>query len=456
MKKSIEYIENNKQKFLDELFVVMRIPSISAISSHKQDMHKCAEQLAKELINAGADKAEVMPSSGNPIVYAQKIVDTNLPTILVYGHYDVMPAEPIEAWQSPPFDPEVRDGHIWGRGADDDKGQSFMHIKALEAMVQSNELPCNIKFMLEGEEEIGSPSLEEWCQTNKELLKADLILVSDTSLIGWEIPSITCGLRGISYMEVSVTGPSRDLHSGLYGGAVANPANVLSKMIASLTDDNGKVTIPGFYDNVQELSAPERALIQSVPFNEEKYKQELHVGDLSGEEGYCTPERTGIRPALDVNGIWSGHITEGTKTIIPSKASAKISMRLVANQDYKKIAQLFEDHFKAIAPKTVKVDVQFLHGGPAYHMPTTQPEFLAASKAIEKTFSKEAVPFYSGGSIPIISCFERVLGIKSLLLGFGLSSDAIHSPNENFPLRNFYRGMETIVWFYHYYCNKLK
>lgn len=448
MKKSLEYIEQNKERFVQELFSLLRIPSISAESSHKNDMVLCAEHLKESLLEAGATRAEVSPSAGNPVVYAEKLIDESLPTVLVYAHYDVMPVEPLELWTTPPFEPEVRDGKIWARGADDDKGQGFMHVKAFEAMVASEELPCNIKFMIEGEEEVGSPSLKEWCESNKEMLKADVILVSDTSMIAWDVPSITCGLRGLSYMEVEVTGPCRDLHSGLYGGAVANPINVLTKMIASLTDENGKVTIDGFYDDVIDFTPEQRAEIGVAPFSLDEYKKALEVDELQGEAGYVTPERTGIRPALDVNGIWGGHITEGTKTVIPSKACAKISMRLVANQNHIKIAELFDNHFRKIAPKSVTVDVKYLHGGAAYNCPTTFAAYKAAERAVEKTMGQKPLPYYSGGSIPIISTFEKVLGIKSVLLGFGLGSDAIHSPNENYPLENFHKGIETIIQFF--------
>lgn len=451
MKQTQEYIRKNKEKFLNELFDIIRISSISAETSHKDDMIKCAEAIKESLLLSGADSAEVMPTNGNPVVYAQKIIDTSLPTVLVYAHYDVMPVYPLELWYTPPFEPTVRDGKIYARGADDDKGQGFMHIKAFEAMVATGELPCNVKFMIEGEEEIGSPSLAAWCEDNKDMLKADIILVSDTSMIGFDNPSITCGLRGLTYMEVEVTGASHDLHSGLYGGAVPNPINILSKMIASLTDDNGRITIPHFYDKVKVYTESQRAEIQNTPFSLDKYKESLKIDEVYGEHGYHTMERTGIRPALDVNGIWGGHITEGTKTVIPSKAYAKISMRLVPDQDYLEIATLFEDYFKSIADKSVKVEVRYMHGGSAYVSPTDMKAYKAAAKAMTFTFGKEPLPFYSGGSIPIVSTFEKILGIKTILMGFGLGSDAIHSPNENFPLENFYRGIETIPYFYKYF-----
>ena len=452
MNKSIDYIKQNGERFENELFDLLRIPSISAQSSHKGDMVRCAEWLAASLLKAGADKAEVMPTEGNPVVYAEKVIDPKAKTVLVYGHYDVMPVDPIDEWNTDPFEPVVKDGRIWARGANDDKGQSFMHVKAFEAMVNCGELPCNVKFMLEGEEEIGSASLYKWCRDNKKMLKADVILVSDTSLIGWETPSITCGLRGLCYMEVEVIGPNKDLHSGLYGGAVANPANVLTRLVASLIDDNGHITIPGFYDDVRELTPAERRAFNKAPFCLREYKKALEIGDIEGEDGYTTIERTGVRPSLDVNGIWGGYIEEGTKTVIPSKASAKISMRLVPDQDYVKIGKLFEKHFKAIAPKSVKVKVRTLHGGAPYVSPTDLPAYKAAAKALEETFGKKPLPYYSGGSIPIISGFEKILGLKSILMGFGLDRDAIHSPNESYGLDNFYRGIETIVLFYKYFA----
>lgn len=448
MKLTSEYIDKNRNNFVTELFDFLRIPSISADSAYKEDMVKCAEHVKNALLSAGASRAEVYPTKGNPVVYGEKIIDKSLPTVLVYAHYDVMPVEPLGLWISPPFSPEIRDGKIWGRGADDDKGQGFIHIKAFEAMYKTGELPCNVKFMIEGEEEIGSGSLGQWCAEYKDMLAADIILISDTSMISMETPSITCGLRGISYMEVEVTGPSHDLHSGIYGGAVANPLNVLSKMIASLTDDNGRVTIDGFYDDVKEFTAEERAAITSAPFSIEEYKEALQIGEVQGEKGYATQERTGIRPSLDVNGIWGGHITEGTKTVIPSKAYAKISMRLVANQSPDKIAELFETYFKKIAPPSVTVSVEYIHGGNAYNCPTTTPAYQAAERAITTTFGKKPIPFYSGGSIPIVSTFEKTLGIKSILLGFGLHSDATHSPNESFPVENFIKGIFTVAQFY--------
>lgn len=455
MKQTLAYVEANKERFVEELFELLRIPSISAQPSlHKEDMVRCAEWLAASLVKAGADHAQVMPTNGNPVVYAEKIVSPEARTVLVYGHYDVMPVDPREEWLTEPFEPVIKDGRIWGRGADDDKGQLFMHAKAFEAMCATDSLPCNVKFMLEGEEEIGSANLYDFCRENKELLKADIILVSDTSMISMDTPSITCGLRGLTYMEVEVTGPNKDLHSGLFGGAVANPANVLTRLVSSLVDDKGRVTIPHFYDDVRELTPAEREAFNQAPFCLEDYKRSLDIDDIEGEEGYTTIERTGVRPSLDVNGIWGGYTGEGTKTVIPSKASAKISMRLVPNQNFEKIGELFKAHFEAIAPKSVKVDVRFLHGGAPYVAPTDMAAYKAAEKAIVDTFGKKPLPFYSGGSIPIISGFEQILGIKSLLIGFGLAEDAIHSPNESYGLNQFYKGIETIPLFYKYFAEQ--
>lgn len=454
MEKVKAYIEANKDRFIEELFEVLRIPSISAQSEHKPDMVRCAEHLAKMLKKAGADHAEVMPTAGNPVVFAKKIVDPAAKTVLVYGHYDVMPIDPIDEWDTVPFEPVIKDGRIWGRGSDDDKGQLWMHAKAFEAMCATDSLPCNVKFMLEGEEEIGSRSLYDFCRQNKEMLAADIILVSDTSMVSMDTPSITCGLRGLTYMEVEVTGPSQDLHSGIFGGAVANPANVLARLITGLVDDNGHVLIPGFYDDVRVLSAEEREDLNRMPFDEEEYKKSLNVDAVAGEAGYTTVERTGVRPSLDVNGIWGGYTEEGSKTIIPSKASAKISMRLVPNQDFNKIAELFEKHFRAIAPKSVKVEVRALHGGMPYVAPTDMPAYKAASKAIVESFGKKPLPFYSGGSIPIVSGFEQILGLKSILMGFGLQRDAIHSPNESYGLDQFFKGVNTIPLFYKYFAQE--
>ncbi len=452
MEKVKAYIESNKDRFLEELFGLIRIPSISSLSEHKPDMQKAAEYWRDSILQAGADKAEVMPTDGNPVVYGEKIIDPSLPTVLVYGHYDVMPVDPIELWDSPPFEPEIRDGKIWARGADDDKGQAFMHAKAFETLVRTDNLPCNVKFMIEGEEEIGSPNLGKWCEENKEILKADVILVSDTSLIGADIPSITTGLRGLSYWQVEVTGPNRDLHSGLFGGAVANPINTLAEMIASMVDENNHITIPGFYDDVLEATPAERELLNKAPFSAQAYKDALDVAELRGEKGYTTIEHTGIRPTFDVCGIWGGYTGEGAKTVLPSKAYAKISCRLVPNQHHEKIGKLFQEHFEKIAPASVKVNVEYLHGGQAYVCPIDLPAYKAAEKAYFETYGKQPIPMRSGGSIPIISTFEEILGLKSVLMGFGLESDAIHSPNENYPLANFYKGIETISWFYHYFA----
>jgi len=445
------YVEANKNRFLEELFELLRIPSISTLPENKADMLKAAEYWKKTLIEAGSDRAVVMPTAGNPVVYAEKIINPALPTVLVYAHYDVMPVDPLEQWISDPFEPQIRDGKIWARGANDDKGQSFIHAKAFELMVKTNSLPCNVKFMIEGEEEVGSVSLGKWCADNKELLKSDIILISDTSMMGPDTPSITVGLRGLAYVEVEVAGPSNDLHSGLFGGAVANPAIILAKMIASLHDENNRITIPGFYDDVLEVSAEERAAMARAPFNLQGYKNSLDINDVHGEVGFSTIERTGIRPSLDVNGMWSGYTGNGAKTVLPSKAFAKISMRLVPNQDYNKVALLFKDYFESLAPKSVKVKVNIHHGGQAYMAPITTPAYLAASLAIEDVYGKKPIPFRSGGSIPIVSTFEQILGVKSLLIGFGLESDAIHSPNENFSLHQFFNGIDTIARFYGYF-----
>ena len=456
MEKVISYIKENKERYLEELFEIIRIPSISSLSEHKGDMVKTAEAYRESLLAAGVDKAELMATTGNPVVYAEKIIDASLPTVLVYAHYDVMPVDPIELWDSPPFEPEVRDGKIWARGADDDKGQGFMHVKAFEALVKHDKLPVNVKFMIEGEEEIGSISLGAFCEANKEMLKADIILVSDTGMIAEDIPSITTGLRGLSYWQVEVTGPNRDLHSGLFGGGVANPINVLSKMIASMTDEDNKVTMPGFYDDVLEASDKEREMLNKAPFSLDEYQKAIDVETVDGEAGYTTIERTGIRPSFDICGIWGGYTGEGAKTVLPSKAYAKVSTRLVPNQNNEKIAKMFEEYFASIAPKSVKVKVESLHGGQAYVCPIDLPAYKAAEKAYEKIYDKVPVPTRSGGSIPIISTFEDILGIKSILMGFGLESDAIHSPNENYPLNNFYNGIETISWFYQYFAEEMK
>ncbi len=452
MKDVKAYIEANKDRFLEELFDLIRIPSISAESEHKADMMRCAEKWREYLLQAGCDKAEVMPTVGNPVTYGEKIIDPKKPTVLVYGHMDVMPVEPLAEWRTTPFEPVIKDGKIWARGADDDKGQSFMQAKAFEFMVKTGQLPCNVKFMIEGEEEIGSGSLYGFCEAHKEMLKADVILVSDTSMIAPDVPSITSGLRGLCYWEVEVTGANHDLHSGIYGGAVANPINILCKMIASLHDENNHITIPGFYDDVLVISDEERALMAQAPFNEEAYKKELEIKSVHGEKGFTTKERTGIRPCLDVCGIWGGHTGEGSKTVLPSKAYAKISTRLVANQDFNKISDLFQKYFESIAPDCVTVKVTPCHGGAAYVSPLEMKAYKAAEKAMETTYGKRPIPTRSGGSIPIIAGFEKILGIKSILMGFGLGSDDIHAPNENYPLEQFFKGIETIPYFYEYFA----
>ncbi|MEE4198858.1 MAG: dipeptidase [Bacteroidales bacterium] len=457
MEKVKQYIEENKDRFLEELFEMIRIPSISSIKDHKQDMVKMAEKYKEMLLAAGCDKAEVMPTDGNPVVYGEKIIDPAKPTVVVYAHYDVMPVDPVDLWkQDNPFEPEIKEGKIWGRGADDDKGQGMMHVKAFEALVKTDSLPCNVKFMIEGEEEIGSPSLPKWCEEHKDLVKGDVILVSDTSMIAPDIPSITTGLRGLAYWEVEVTGPNRDLHSGLFGGAVANPINILSKMISDMVDENGHITIPGFYDDVLEVTDEERKKMGEAPFDKEAYKKAIDVKELYGEKGFTTPERTGIRPSFDVCGIWGGYTGEGAKTVLPSKAYAKISSRLVPNQDNKKIAELFKNHFEKIAPDYVKVNVKYLHGGQAYVCPIDLPAYKAAEKAYQEVYHKMPVPVRSGGSIPIISEFDRILETKSVLMGFGLEDDAIHSPNENYPLEQFYNGINTIPYFYKYFAEIMK
>lgn len=446
-----DYITKHQNRFLDELFGLIRIPSISSIAAHKPDMYRAAEYLRKSLLDAGADRAAVYETEGNPVTYAEKIVNPDWPTILVYAHMDVMPVDPIDLWNTDPFDPVIKDGKIYARGADDDKGQSFMHIKAFEYLVKSGQLKCNVKFMIEGEEEVGSPTLGAFCEEHKEMLRSDIILVSDTSLIGTDIPSITTGLRGLTYLQVEVTGPNRDLHSGLFGGAVGNPVILLSKMLASIHDENNRITIPGFYDDVMILSEEEKALLAQAPFDVEKYKQALEIGDVWGEKGFRVPELTGTRPTFDVCGIWGGYTGEGTKTVLPAKAYAKISSRIVPNQDHHQISELIKNHLESIAPPQVKVKVSILHGGPAYVCPITLPAYQAAEKAFTDTFGKRPVPFRSGGSIPIISTFEKVLGVKSILMGFGLESDGIHSPNEHYPVWNFTKGIETIVRFYHHF-----
>jgi acetylornithine deacetylase/succinyl-diaminopimelate desuccinylase-like protein len=454
-----EYINKNKNRFLNELFEFIKIPSVSADIKFKDDVLKAANFLENNLIKIGADNVQIFPTDGHPIVYAEKIIDPSLPTVLVYGHYDVQPADPYELWDSDPFDPVVKktkihpEGAIFARGACDDKGQMFMHLKAFEAMYKSGELHCNVKFMFEGEEEVGSSNLEKFVRSNVELLRADVVLVSDTGIINNTTPSICVGLRGLSYVEVEVTGPNRDLHSGLYGGAVANPINVLSKMIASLHNENGTINIPGFYKDVVEVSNLDRKEMAKAPFNLSEYMLDLSIDNVHGEDGFTTNERNSIRPTLDVNGIWGGYIGQGAKTVLPSKAHAKISMRLVPNQSSKKITELFESHFKKIAPEYVKVKVIPHHGGEGVVIPTDFPAYLAAKNAMETTFGKTPIPVRSGGSIPIVPMFEEVLGLKTILLGFGLDSDVIHSPNEHFGLFNFYKGIETIPHFYKNYAN---
>lgn len=446
-----DYIASNKDRFLAELFEWLRIPSISADSRHKDDVRKAAEFLKEKLRAAGIEKVEICETKGHPIVYAEKIKDPSLPTVLVYGHYDVQPADPLELWSSPPFDPVIKNDNIYARGACDDKGQVYMHVKAFETMMQKNLLPCNVKFMVEGEEEVGSDNLGRFVKENKEKLKADIILISDTALISLDHPSITTGLRGLSYMEVEVVGPNRDLHSGVYGGAVANPVNVLCNMIASLHDEDGRVAIPGFYDRVKALSDDERKAINKAPFNLEEYKRDLGIEAVAGEKGYTTVERTGIRPTLDVNGIWGGYTGEGAKTVLPSRAHAKISMRLVPDQVSAEITELFTKHFKRIAPPTVKVKVTAHHGGEPAVTPTDSIAFKAASKAFEQVWGKAPIPTRDGGSIPIVALFKKELGLDTVLMGFGLDSDAIHSPNEHYGVRNFMLGIETIAAFYQHY-----
>lgn len=445
------YIRENEPRLLENLFSLIRIPSISALPEHHDDMLKCADRWKELLLAAGADRAEVMPSDGNPLVYAEKLIPGADKTILIYGHYDVMPVEPLELWKSDPFKPEVRDEHIWARGADDDKGQSFIQYAAFEFLVKHNLLRHNVKFILEGEEEIGSPSLETFLAQHRELLKSDIILVSDTSMLAADLPSLTTGLRGIAYWDVEVTGPNHDLHSGHFGGAVANPINVLCEMIAKMTDANGRITIPHFYDDVEELPDAERKMIASIPFDEEKYKRALDVEELRGEKGYSTIERNSCRPSFDVCGIWGGHIGEGSKTVLPSKAYAKLSCRLVPHQDYNKINELFAQYFQSLAPKSVKVKITFSHGGHGYVCPISLPAYKAAEQGFEQAFGKRPLAARRGGSIPIISVFEKVLGVKTILMGFGLESNAIHSPNENFSLDIFRKGIEAVVGFHEAY-----
>lgn len=456
------YIEAHKDRFIAELIDLLKMPSVSADPAFSQDILHTAEAVKAALAAAGCDKVEICETPGNPIIYGEKIIDPKLPTVLVYGHYDVQPADPLELWESDPFDPVIKkteehpQGAIYARGSCDDKGQMYMHVKALEYMVKEGKLPCNVKFMIEGEEEVGSESLKWFVKNNHAKLKNDVILISDTGMLANDTPSITTGLRGLSYVEVEVTGANRDLHSGLYGGAVANPINVLAKMIASMHDEHKHITIPHFYDKVEELSREERDEMAKAPFSLEAYKKALDIDDVYGEDGYTTTERASIRPTLDVNGIWGGYTGEGAKTVIPSKAFAKISMRLVPNQDPEEITKLFQDYFESIAPEGVRVKVKPHHGGQGYVTPIDTVAYQAASKACEQTFGKAPIPVRSGGSIPIVALFEEELGSKSILLGFGLDSDAIHSPNEHYGVFNYLKGIETIPWFYHYYAESVK
>lgn len=457
-----EYIEENKDRFLNELFDLLRIPSISADKDFASDVNKAAEFIKTKMIEAGADHVEICETAGYPIVYGEKMIDQSLPTVLVYGHYDVQPAVPLELWHSPPFEPTIRsteihpNGAIFARGSCDDKGQMYMHLKAFELMMKTNSLPCNVKFMIEGEEEVGSTHLGPFCINNKEKLKADVVLISDTSMIANDTPSIDTGLRGLSYVEVEVTGPNRDLHSGVYGGAVANPINVLAKMIASMHDENNHITIPGFYDKVIELTAQEHADLNLAPFDIEAYKKDLEISDVWGEKGFTVYEKTGVRPTLDCNGIWGGYIGEGAKTVLPSKAFAKISMRLVPNQVSHEITDLFKNHFESIAPEGIKVVVKPHHGGEPVVTPTDSIAYKAAAKAMETTFGKKPIPTRGGGSIPIVALFEKELGLKSVLMGFGLDSDALHSPNEHYGIENYYKGIETIPYFFKYFAEMSK
>lgn len=447
-----EYQEKNKDRFLQELLDLLRIPSVSAKSEHREDMKICAEAVKKSLLDAGADRAEVYNTDGHPIVYAEKIIDPSKPTVLVYGHYDVQPAEPLELWNSGPFEPTITDGKIYARGSADDKGQFYMHVKALEVMSKTNSLPGNIKFLIEGEEEVGSSNLGKFIAANKTLLKADVILISDSSMLSMDTPSIDIGVRGLSYIQLEVTGPNRDLHSGIYGGAVANPIAILSKMIASCHDQNNRITIPGFYEDVLEASPEERKLMAEAPYDENEFKKDLGVNELWGEKGYTTNERTGIRPTLELNGIWGGYTGEGSKTVLPSKAFAKISARLVPNQSSAKITSLLLNYFKKIAPDNVQVSAIEFHGGEPYITPIDSPAYQAAAKAIKTTFGKNAIPVRGGGSIPICTIMEKELGIKIVFMGFGLDSDNLHSPNEKFDIVNFYKGIETIPYFHKYFA----
>lgn len=446
-----KYIKDNEGRWFEELFSLLRIPSISSDPNHKGDMLRCAERLTELLKEAGADEAAVYPTDGHPVVFGQKIVSSELPTVLVYGHYDVQPVDPLELWKSDPFEPEIHDGAIWGRGANDDKGQLFMHLKAFEYLVRAGKLRHNVKFIFEGEEEIGSPSLAKWAEANKERLAASVILVSDTTMISDKVPSINCGMRGLAYLEVKVTGPNKDLHSGHYGGAVANPINVLCDMISSLIDRDGRITVKGFYDNVVELSSADRAQLARAPFDLEEYKHFLGINEVKGERGYTTLERTGIRPCLDVCGIWGGFTGEGSKTVLPSEAHAKISMRLVPNQDSETISRLFTEHFLSIAPPYVKVEVRPCHGGNGFLIPISSKAYQAASRAMAEVYGTDPVPSRGGGSIPILADLQHILGIDPLLMGFGLERDTIHSPNESYLLSQFFAGIRSLALFYKYY-----
>ncbi|MBK9254086.1 MAG: dipeptidase [Saprospiraceae bacterium] len=453
-----KYIDENKDRFLNELLDLLRIPSVSADPAYKEDVKRTAEFVSASLKSAGCSRVEIYPTKGHPIVYGEHIIDSQLPTVLVYGHYDVQPPDPLDLWHSPPFEPVIKkteihpDGAIFARGSCDDKGQMYMHVKAFEAMVKSNELPCNVKFMIEGEEEIGSDNLGVFCNEYKDMLTCDVVLISDTSVIANDVPSITVGLRGLSYVEVEVTGPNKDLHSGVYGGAVTNPLNALCDMIASLKDSDRHITIPGFYDDVVIVSESERSAMNMAPFDRNEYMKGLGVNDTQGEKGYTILEQTSIRPTLEVNGMWGGYIGEGAKTVLPSKANAKISMRLVPNQSSEKITALFKNHFESIAPPGIKVVVRPHHGGEPAVTPSDTPEYLAAAKAMETTYGKTPIPVRGGGSIPIVALFEKVLGVKTVLMGFGLDSDDIHSPNEHYGLFNYYKGIETIPHFYRHYA----
>lgn len=454
MSKIDQFISDNKERFLQELIELLKIPSVSADSQYREEVRKAADFLRQKLVEAGADRVEICETKGHPIVYGEKIVGDNYPTVLVYGHYDVQPPDPIDLWDSPPFEPVIKEtplhpeGAIFARGAADDKGQMYMHVKAFEAMVNAGDVPCNVKFVIEGEEEVGSDNLEDFLSEHKEMLKADIVLVSDTDMVSNEQPSITVGLRGLSYVQVEVTGPNRDLHSGLYGGGVPNPINILAEMIASLKDEKQRINIPGFYNDVQELSPAERVDLNKAPFDLEDYKRSIGLSDVEGEDGFTVLERTSIRPTLDVNGIWGGYTGEGAKTVIPSKAYAKISMRLVPNQDPNKITKLFQNHFESIAPKSVKVKVTPHHGGQPAVTPTDSVAYQAAAKAMKTTFGKDPIPFRGGGSIPIVALFEQILDCKTVLMGFGLDTDAIHSPNEHYGLFNYFKGIETIPHFF--------